>query len=111
MSIARTTGSIIARWGEAVGIISAVDGAEKTVRGMVQPIVQKGTGQNRPTPLGIQDEGRYLYLGMPEHSLAAVEYVTWQGRAYDIETAHSIYVGATLSHWWAVLVPRYEEGP
>mgnify|MGYP005793064949 CR=1 FL=1 len=51
---------------------------------------------------------RLLYLGTaqpPEGGWA--EYL---GRAYDVQTARPIYVGERLSHWWAMLEPRDEEG-
>ena len=108
MSIARTVSSIIARWGEDVVITNHLDHTEKTARGMVQPVTQQGIEQKVPSPLGIQEEGRYLYLGLPQYPLEArVHDVTWQGHRYDVEVTYPIYVGKVLSHWWAVIVPRY----
>ena len=36
--------------------------------------------------------------------------VGWNGQMFDIHSAHPIYVGRGLSHWWAVLIPADKEG-
>ena len=40
---------------------------------------------------------------------AGRDQVIWNETAFQVETAQPIYVGRTLCHWWAVLVPADKE--
>ena len=76
-------------------------------RAFLQPIREKGQAQRLPSPLGWQREDRFLYLGAPGCPLSADgDWVEFEGKGYAVISAHPIYVGATVSHIWAVLRPR-----
>ena len=109
--ICETVNSLMRQYGQEVEVIRA----EETVsaRAFLQPITnkQKQEVQYLPTPLGLRREDRFLYLGQPQVELKAGETrVGWNGQMFDIQSAHPIYVGRGLSHWWAVLGPADKEG-
>lgn len=64
--------------------------------------------QELPTPLGVMRRDQWLYLGDPAVSLADMGggFVLWLGRTLRVRAAQPIYVGETISHWWAVLDER-----
>ena len=107
----QTVNSRMRRYGQPVEVL---EGGEATlVRAFLQPITsqREDTRQFLPTPLGLRREDQFLYLGQPQVELKAGEsQVRWQGGVYEVYTAHPIYVGRGLSHWWAVLVPADKEG-
>lgn len=105
--VTRTVAWILGRCGDAV---SLVDGAVvQSTRAVVQPIQQTTTEMRLPTAVGQMDEGRYLYLGPPQFPLEARRHtVVWKGATYAVQSAHPIYVGGDISHWWAVLVGKKE---
>ena len=105
-----TVNSLMRQYGQNVKVIRA----EETIsaRAFVQAITnkQKREVQYLPTPLGVRREDRFLYLGQPQVELNAGETrVDWQGQVFDVQSAHPIYVGRGLSHWWAVLTPADKE--
>ena len=107
----QTVNSLMRRYGQQVEVLEA--GVVTPARAFLQPITsQKEDGhQLLPTPLGLRREDQFLYLGQPQVELNAGEsQVRWLGGIYDVQTAHPIYVGRGLSHWWAVLVPADKEG-
>jgi hypothetical protein len=97
--------AILSRHGQTVTLIN---GAEKrSLRAFLQPVLDKGEGE-RPSPLGLRREDRYLYLGPAEEPLTVGEtLVEWQGRQYEVSSAHPVGASST-HHWWAVLLPREE---
>lgn len=107
----QTVNSLMRRYGQQVEVLC---GGETTpARAFLQPITSQREGEQQylPTPLGLRREDRFLYLGQPQVELRAGDsQVRWQGGLYEIQTAHPIYVGRGLSHWWAVLVPADKEG-
>ena len=44
-------------------------------------------------------------LGEPDVPAAPGDRVVWRESGYEVRTAHPIYLGERLSHWWAVLAP------
>ncbi len=67
-------------------------------------------GGNRPAPpWGCGGEDRYLMLGEPDVPAAPGDRVVG-GSGYEVRTAHPIYLGERLSHWWAVLAPLGQGG-
>lgn len=105
--IGRTVAWVIGRCGDE---ISLVDGEETlSIRGVVQPVQSKTVEQRLPTALGQMDEGRYLYLGLPDYPIDSRRHrIIWRGRPFGVENAHPIYVGDEISHWWGVLVAEDE---
>lgn len=103
--IGRTVAWILERCGDEMIL---VDGDfRRAIRGIIQPITQNSDEKRLPTAVGQMDEGRYLYLGLPEVSIAARRHqIVWRGRVFDVMNAHPIYIGDDISHWWAVLVEK-----
>lgn len=107
----QTVNSLMRRYGQQVEVLAA--GEVTSARAFLQPITsQREEEQQRlPTPLGLRREDQFLYLGQPQVELKAGEHqVRWMGGIYDVQSAHPIYVGRGLSHWWAVLTPADKEG-
>lgn len=105
-----TVNSLMNRYGQVVEIVRAEEVI--SARAFLQPITnkQKQEMQHLPTPLGVRREDRFLYLGQPQVEVTAGEsQVSWNGQKFDVQSAHPIYVGRGLSHWWAVLVPADKE--
>ena len=50
-----------------------------------------------------------LMLGEPDVPAAPGDRVVWRESGYEVRTAHPIYLGERLSHWWAVLAPWGKE--
>ncbi len=103
--VGRTVAWILERCGDEVTLVEGEN--RRSVRAVVQPITQNSDEKRLPTAIGQMDEGRYLYLGLPEFPIAARRHqVIWRGRVFDVMNAHSIHVGSEISHWWAVLVEK-----
>ena len=87
--------AILRRYGEPVSVIPRAGGAGQGTRAFVQPVLDRGTEQREPSPLGLRREDRYLMLGEP----------AWRGGRYDIQAAHLV----GKQHWWALLRPADRE--
>ncbi len=100
--------AILRRYGERV-CIHQKDGEEQSVRAFLQPVLEKNSEQEEPSPLGLRRSDRILYLGPKTVSLTARECrVEWRGKLFDVQSAHPVGPGDG-HHWWAVLRPRDEE--
>lgn len=98
---------ILARFGQKITLCK---GGERTsLRAFVQPVLDRGKDQERPTPLGLRRQERVLYLGPAENSLDLDALVEWKGREYRVQSAHLMGEGV-CPHWWAMLYPRDEVG-
>lgn len=106
--VQRTVAWILERCGDDIVLM---DGEEsQTIRSVIQPIAQRTGTEKAPSPLGLRDEGRYLYLGPPQYPVESRHHeIVWRGRHFTVESGHPIYVGSEISHWWAVLIPKDEE--
>lgn len=105
----QSVNSLMRRYGQRVEVLRA--GESTPARAFLQPITDKGEQQYLPTPLGLRREDRFLYLGQAQVELKAGDSrVRWRGGIYQVQSAHPIYVGRELSHWWAVLIPADKEG-
>lgn len=108
--IDQTVIQLMRQYGQSVELVRA--GEVTPTRAFLQPITRKREEQAQylPTPLGLRREDDFLYLGPPQLELkAGRDRVRWGGRTFLIRTAHPIYVGSGISHWWAVLVPADKE--
>ena len=101
--------AILRRYGEPVSVIPRAGGTGQGTRAFVQPVLDRGTEQREPSPLGLRREDRYLMLGEPDVPAAPGDRVVWRESGYEVRTAHPIYLGERLSHWWAVLAPWGKE--
>ncbi len=107
--VSQTVAWVLTRCGTSVTLRQR-NGTEEKTTAVIQPMRQKTEEQHAPTPIGGMDEVRYLYLGMPDSALYARNtQVVWQSRVFDVQSAHPIYVGSEVSHWWATLIPCNEE--
>ena len=111
MSAAEAFGTVLARYGQSVSVHRDGQAEGTACRAFVQPILERTEAQECPTVLGTVCTDRWLYLGDPAVSLEDLGsgYVRWGTRKLEVLRAQPIYVGAELSHWWAVLKLREEE--
>ena len=58
------------------------------------------------TPLGTVDDRQWICLSRAK--LAAGDTVTGTSGTFLVQNSAPYYLGAELSHWWAVLTPRKE---
>lgn len=97
--------ALLAKYGQRV-VLHQGDNTVDT-HAFLQPIREKGQAQSLPSPLGWQREDRFLYLGDPTCPLSNHgDWVEFEGNGYAVTSAHPVYVGASVSHIWAVLRPR-----
>lgn len=99
---------ILARYGRDMTVYDRT-AQETQVRAFFQPVRDRGTEQTVPSPLGQVKQDRFLYLGPAETDLDQECRVVVENEVYRVETAQPIYVGETVSHWWAVLTHRAKE--
>ena len=107
--LARHWRAILAQYGQNVTVFprNGEEGAQ--TRAFVQPLAERREDQRVPSPLGLRREDRYLMLGEPDVPAAPGDRVVWRESGYEVRTAHPIYLGERLSHWWAVLAPWGKE--
>ena len=99
---------VLREFGETV-TLRKTGGAEEKALALVRPLLDRGEEQDSPSPLGLRREDRYLMLGEPDVPAAPGDRVVWRESGYEVRTAHPIYLGERLSHWWAVLAPWGKE--
>lgn len=100
---------ILARYGQDVTVYTETTPEGTALRAFFQPLRDKGTAQTVPSPLGQAKQDRFLYLGPPQTALDDACRLEVRGERYRVEAAQPIYVGGTVSHWWAVLTHRAKE--
>ena len=100
-----TISVLLDRYGQCVTLYRGGVEPGREVRAFLQPLREAGREQARPSPLGLRREDRYLMLGEPDVPAAPGDRVVWRESGYEVRTAHPIYLGERLSHWWAVLAP------
>lgn len=100
---------ILTRYGQDVRVYTKQTPEGAALRALIQPMRERGTEQSVPTPLGQVMQDRFLYLGPPRAALDGECRVEVGGECFRVRAAHPIYVGPTLSHWWAVLSRRAQE--
>lgn len=103
--------SILERYGQEVTVYSQAQPEGRRVRAFFQPVLEKGTVQAVPSPLGEVRQDKFLYLGPPEAALdpSPVCGVERLGELYRPQAVQPVYVGGELSHYWAVLKHRVQE--
>lgn len=104
-----TISVLLDRYGQCVTLYRGGVEPGREVRAFFQPLREAGREQARPSPLGLRREDRYLMLGEPDVPAAPGDRVVWRESGYEVRTAHPIYLGERLSHWWAVLAPWGKE--
>ena len=101
---------LLDQYGQIAEVFPQEGGEGIPARAFLQPLREKREAA-LPSPLGIGRRDRFLYLGDPEvfPGEPGQGIVRWNGRCFDLMNVQAVYVGNTLSHWWAVLSPRDEE--
>lgn len=104
----RTVQALARRYGQSVELLRGEETAQ--VWAFLRPVTREsGQGeQYRPTPLGLRREDRWLYLG--EGPLSPLsDRARWNGTTFEVQSARPVYIGDTLTHWQALLVPEDKE--
>lgn len=101
----RMWSNILNRFGQEVSLRRGEDTV--FLRALVQPILDRGEEQEVPSPLGLERQDRFRYIGPAEHALDLDTLVEWKGQDYRVRSAHLVGEGV-CPHWWAVLYPREE---
>lgn len=100
----RLWNNILERFGQQVTL---KDGHTEVVRAIVQPWLDRSGDQQIPSPLGLERQERFRYLGPADRPLGPDTRVEWGGRPFTVRAAH--LAGAPVCpHWWAVLEPGEE---
>lgn len=105
----REWAAILAKYGQEV-TLSQPQAQPAAVRAFLQPILDRRE-QFIPSPLGVRQEERWLYLGPPETAVTAGETLAaWGDREFTVDSARQVWAGNGPSHWWAILRPAKKEG-
>ena len=103
----REWSALLERYGQAVTVHRG-EGACAS-RAFLQPVRSSGQEQQLPGPLGLRREDRFLYLGNAQLPLSPGDWLEWEGRGFEVQSTHPIYLGLEVFYIWAVLRPREEE--
>lgn len=106
-----TFACILARYGRDVTVYSQWSPRGVGVKAFFQPVREKGTQQSVPSPLGEVMCDRFVYIGPADTRLECADTcrVTVDGEIYRPQMVQPVYVGGTLSHWWAVFTRKEQE--
>lgn len=101
----RIWSDILSRFGQEVTLRKG----EETIslRALVQPVLERGRDQEVPSPLGLERQDQFRYMGPAWHPLDLDTLVEWKGKDYRVRSAHLAGEGV-CPHWWAMLCPREE---
>lgn len=102
----RLWNDILSRFGQDV-VLCGKEG-EVPLQAILQPVLDQRREQELPSPLGLERQDRFRYMGPAEHPLDPDTLVKWNGRNYRVQSAHLAGEGV-CPHWWAVLCPGEEE--
>ena len=100
---------VLARYGQKVTIYTQAAPEGIATRAFFQAIRERGTEQTVPSPLGWINQDRFLYLGPAHIALENACRLQARDEVYRAVSVHPIYIGDTLSHWWAVFTRREHE--
>lgn len=101
----RAWSEILRRYGQSVTLCR--DGERRTVKALVQPVLDRSREQEAPTPLGVGRQDRFLYLGPAEQPMDTDTEVEWGGRRCRVRRTHM--AGTEICPYrWAVLSARDE---
>lgn len=100
--------NILERFGQDV-VLCGKEG-NIPLRAILQPILEQKQVQELPSPLGLERQERFRYMGPAEHPLDLDTLVKWNGRSCRVQSAHLVGEGV-CPHWWAMLRPGEEGMP
>ena len=105
----REWAAILKRYGQSVTVYTGKDTQGLQRKAFLQPVLERGEGQQIPSPLGLRREDQFLYLGPADLPLTAgISRVEWKEQAYEVQSAHPVG-GERINHWWAILRPADKE--
>lgn len=100
---------LMERYGQGVTLCYE-SGEQLSLRAFLQPILKKADNrwQVEASPLGMDNQDTYLYLGPADTSLEELGegYLLWRDLPFEVTQVQPIYVGEQISHWWATLRQR-----
>lgn len=106
--------SLLNRWGRSI-FIKGADGWESPLfNAFIQPLRYKNKLYlyGDYTPIGINKNDLYLYIGPPSRDLSKLDstYRLYDGEfLYLIDRAEKVYLGNTPQYVWAVIRKTTEE--
>lgn len=96
--------ALLRQYGQPVTLRNGEETA--ALHAFLQPVPDRSESQ-RPGPRGVEEQGRFLYLGPARCPLDRDTVVLWRGMRLRVRTA--LRRGDPLCpHWWAVLAPAQE---
>lgn len=95
--------TLLAKYGQSVTLCRH-DGETETIRAFLQPVTERRENwrQTEPSPMGTVRKDRFLCLTGADTPLED-GYLEWRDLRLRVSAAQPIYIGDTVSHWWAIL--------
>lgn len=103
--IARIWDGILNQYGQDVVLRKGEE--EISLRAIIQPYPDSGKDQEVHSPLGLERQDRFRYLGPARCPVGLDTVVEWERRQFRVRSAHLMGEGV-CPYWWAVLYPREE---
>ena len=98
--------TLLDKYGQSVTLCRR-KGEMETIRAFLQPVTERRETwrQTEPSPMGTVRKDRFLCLTGVDMPLEHLEdgYLEWRGLRLKVSAAQPIYIGDTISHWWAIL--------
>ena len=98
--------TLLAKYGQSVTLCRR-KGEMETIRAFLQPVTERRETwrQTEPSPMGTVRKDRFLCLTGADTPLEHLEdeYLEWRELRLRVSAAQPIYIGDTISHWWAIL--------
>lgn len=97
---------LLAKYGQSVTLCRR-EGETENIRVFLQPVTERRETwrQAEPSPMGTVRKDRFLCLAGADTPLEHLEdgYLEWRNLRLKVSAAQPIYIGDTVSHWWAIL--------
>ena len=98
--------TLLAKYGQSVTLCRR-EGEKETIRVFLQPVTERRETwrQTEPSPMGTVRKDRFLCLTGTDTPLENLEdgYLEWRDLRLRVSAAQPVYIGHTVSHWWAIL--------
>ena len=98
--------TLLAKYGQSVTLCRR-EGEMETIRAFLQPVTERRETwrQTEPSPMGTVRKDRFLCLTGTDTPLENLEdgYLEWRDLRLRVSAAQPVYIGHTVSHWWAIL--------
>ena len=98
--------TLLAKYGQSVTLYRR-EGEKETIRAFLQPVTERRETwrQTEPSPMGTVRKDRFLCLTGTDTPLENLEdgYLEWRDLRLRVSAAQPVYIGHTVSHWWAIL--------